>query len=235
MARPHPHPVSIPLATSSKRPAQRKPTVGHRTRVGQERRARTQTRIVAAALRVFASKGADAPVIDDFIREAGIARGTFYNYFTRTEELLVAVSRSLEDDLMQSIEAEMGDLQDPVLRLATGVRLWLSWARADRVWCAFIVRSRFRGPLVERQLTADLKGGRRAGAFVYPNVETARDLVVGTVLEAMHRIMTKRVPAAYTDGVARAILQGLGLEARAIEKAMTRRLPALRRPVRPLA
>ena len=30
----------------------------------------------------------------------------------------------------------MADLSDPVLRLATGVRLWLNWARTDPVWCA---------------------------------------------------------------------------------------------------
>jgi hypothetical protein len=136
---------------------------------------------------------------------------------------------------MRSIEAEMGDLHDPVNRLATGVRLWLAWARADPVWCAFIVRSRFRGPLVERQLTADLKGGRRAGAFDFPSVETARDLVIGTVLESMHRIMTTRVPKGYADGVARTILQGLSLEARAIERVVKRPLPTLRRPVRTLA
>jgi AcrR family transcriptional regulator len=211
------------------------PVVGHRTRVGQQRRARTQARIITAALRVFAEKGTDAPVIDDFIREAGIARGTFYNYFTRPEQLLVAVSRSLEDDLMLSIEAEIGGLRDPVERLATGARLWLRWAHTDRVWCAFIVRSRFRGPLVERQLTADLEGGRRAGAFEFPSVEIARDLVVGTILEAMHRIMTTRVSRTYTDGVVQTILRGLGLDTRAIEKVLGQPAPALRRPARALS
>jgi AcrR family transcriptional regulator len=196
-----------------------------------ERRARTRARIVAAALRVFAEKGTDTPVIDDFIREAGVARGTFYNYFTRAEQLLLAVSRSLEDDLMLSIEAEMSDLQDPVARLATGVRLWLGWARADPVWCAFIVKSRFRGSLVERQLQADLKNGREAGGFGFPSIEVARDLVVGTILEAMSRIMTTPVSKAYTDGVARAILNGLGLDVTRTDQLLRTPLPRLRRPV----
>ena len=192
--------------------------VGHRTRVGIERRARTKSRIVAAALRVFADKGTDMPVIEDFIREAGVAHGTFYNYFTRTEQVLLAVSRSLEDDLMLSIEAEMRELRDPVVRLATGVRLWLGWARADPVWCAFIVKSRFRGALVERQLQADLRNGRKAGAFRFASVTVARDLVVGTILEAMSRIMTAPVPKAYTDGVAQVILTGVGLDETRIEQ-----------------
>ena len=196
-----------------------------------ERRARTQSRIVAAALRVFAEKGPDTPVIDDFIREAGVARGTFYNYFTRTEQLLLAVSRSLEDDLMLSIESEMRDLRDPVVRLATGVRLWLGWARSDPVWCAFIVRSRFRGALVEQQLHADLKNGRKVGAFNFPSVEVARDLVVGTILEAMSRIMTTPVSKAYPDGVTRAVLSGLGLDAARIDQLLSTPIPRLRRPV----
>lgn len=217
------------------RPSSKHADVGHRTRVGMERRARTKARILAAAMRVFAEKGPDAPVIDDFIREAGVARGTFYNYFTRTDQLLVAVSRSLEDDLMLSIEEEIAGLEDPVERLATGVRLWLRWARSDPVWCAFIVRSRFRGRLVERQLTADLRDGRLAGSFEFPSIRIGRDLVVGTILEAMHRIMTSPVSLAYADGVARAILRGLGLDTHTIGRLLARPVPKLRRPVRTLS
>lgn len=205
--------------------------VGHRTRVGLERRARTRSRILAAALRVFAEKGPDSAVIDDFIREAGVARGTFYNYFTRTDLLLVAVSESLEDDLMLSIEEAISDLQDPVSRLATGVRLWLGWARTDPVWCAFIVRSRFRGPLVERQINADLNNGRRPGGFAFVNIAAARDLVVGTILEVMSRNMSTPVSKAYSDAVARLILAGLGVSSARINQLMSAPLPRLRRPV----
>lgn len=170
-------------------------------------------------------------MIDDFIREAGVARGTFYNYFTRTEQLLLAVSRSLEDDLMISIEAEMSELRDPVVRLATGMRLWLGWARTDPIWCAFIVKSRFRGVLVEQHLHMDLKNGRKAGALSFPSVEVARDLVVGTILEAMSRIMNTPVSKAYTDGVARTILTGLGLDVTRMHQLLKTPVPGLRRPV----
>jgi AcrR family transcriptional regulator len=200
-----------------------------------ERRARTRARIVAAALRVFAEKGTDAPVIDDFIRAAGVARGTFYNYFTRTEQLLVAVTTSLEDDLMLSIEAELSELRDPAARLATGMRLWLAWSRADPVWCAFIVKSRFRGELVERQLQTDLGNGRKAGAFRIASLEVARDLVVGAILEAMTRILTAPVSKAYCDGVVRAVLAGLGIDADRIDQLLAAPIPRMRRPVRRMA
>lgn len=203
----------------------------HRTRVGQRRRAQTRRQITAAALAVFAEKGLDAPVIDDFIRAAGVARGTFYNHFSSTADLLDAATKMLEDNVMRSTLNAIGEIDDPAQRLATGVRLWLHWSRRDKVGCAFVVRSRFRGRLVEQQLAADLAGGRDTGKFRFPSVDTARDLLVGTILEAMRRMMTARVAMTYTDDVARLILQGLGADKRSVDRLMARPLPPFELPV----
>jgi len=204
--------------------------IDYRTRVGQERRARTRSRIFAAALAVFAEKGPDAPVIDDFIKAAGVARGTFYNHFRTTEELLVATSKWLEDQLILSIEAEIGGLRDPVQRLAMGVRLWLQRSRKQPVLCAFIVRNRFRGRLVEQQLAGDIRAGRQSGRLSIPSVDVARDLVVGSIREAMSRMTYARVSRDYADDVARLILRGLGLDDKAIRQLLTIPLPMMRRP-----
>lgn len=205
--------------------------VDHRKRVGQQRRARTRGQIIGTAMAVFAEKGPDAPVIDDFIRAAGVARGTFYNHFASTQELLAAVTSTLEDNVMRSTLSAIGQIEDPALRFATGVRLWLRWAQSDEVGCGFVVRSRFRGPLVEQQLATDLKDGLEAGKFTFASVETARDLVVGTILEAMHRMMTSKVADTYVDRVAGLILQGVGVNRRRIERLMATPLPPLERPV----
>jgi AcrR family transcriptional regulator len=212
-----------------KSPASGRKVAGHRTRVGRERRARTRSRILAAALRVFADKGPDAPVIDDFIRAAGVARGTFYNYFPGTDELFEATSKWLEDDMIVSIEAEISRSKDPVERLATGVRLWLLRAADDGAWCSFVVRNRRRSPLVENRLATDLRNGQRKGAFSFPSVAVARDLTVGAVLEAMRRMAHERTPRTYVDDVTRIVLRGLGLSDTATEAALARPVPGLRR------
>ena len=77
--------------------------VDHRTRVGEERSARTETRILEAALRVFAERGPDAPVIDEFVQAAGISRGTFYNYFDSVEALLRATSEWTTREVVEAI------------------------------------------------------------------------------------------------------------------------------------
>lgn len=202
----------------------------HRTRVGQQRRAQTRRQITATALAVFAEKGLDAPVIDDFIQAAGVARGTFYNHFSSTAELLDAATKLLEDNVMHSTLAAIGEIEDPAQRLATGVRIWLYWSSRDKVGCAFVVRSRFRGPLVEKQLADDLAGGRATGKFRFPNVNSARDLLVGTILEAMRRMMDMRVPKTYTDDIARLVLQGLGADKRSVDRLMARPLPPFELP-----
>jgi AcrR family transcriptional regulator len=214
---------------STSRP--RKPA-DHRTRVGRERRARTRLRIVESALAVFAEKGPDVAVIDDFIQAAGVARGTFYNHFRATDELLTATSNWLEDDLMAAIESVNGAFDDPVRRLATGIRLWLHLSRGDAVFCAFLVRSRFRGRTVERHLARDLGEGMATGRLVAPSLELARDLVVGAVREAQVRMMGARVPRTYPEDVARLILRALRVEERRIDGLLATPVPDVARAPR---
>ena len=186
----------------------------HRTRVAHDRRERTKARILESALVVFAEKGPDAPRIDDFIRAAGIARGTFYNYYRSTEELLEATSHALEDALIESISIELKWLENPLERLATGIRLWLRKAQEDAVWCRFIVRVRRRALGVEQELGNDLRNAMRAGLIRTVDAKVARDLVVGTILEAMNRLINDRVAPSYTQHVAHSILLGLGADRR---------------------
>src|SRR5271165_4061046 len=94
--------------------------IDHRTRVGRERSARTETRLLEAALGVFADMGPDAPMIEDFARAAGVSRGTFYNYFESVEELLAATSEWMTRELIESIESALEPLEGPALRLGIG-------------------------------------------------------------------------------------------------------------------
>jgi AcrR family transcriptional regulator len=192
----------------------------HRTRVGHQRSARTRQQIIEAALSVFAERGPDAPVIDDFLRAAGIARGTFYRHFRTTEALRDATSTWLEETVMRGIDASVSGIAEPDLRLACGVRAWLEHARTDPVLCAFIVRNRARVGLVEQRVGSDIEAGRRAGCFVVASTVAGRDLLIGTIRESMARMMSGRVSRKYTDGVAMAILRGLGVEAARITQLM---------------
>jgi AcrR family transcriptional regulator len=199
--------------------------VDHRTRVGLERSARTETRILEAALRVFAERGPDAPVIDEFVQAAGIARGTFYNYFDSVEALLRATSEWTTRELVESIEHALADLEGPTLRFGVGLRLFFAYAQRDPLWSRFVARVWFVGGL-ELPLR-DIGDGIRRGHFRVPGGDAAHDLVFGGLREALRRIGAGRVPPAFGDQVAATCLQALGADPARIAAALAHPLPAI--------
>ncbi|MAT51668.1 MAG: hypothetical protein CMK32_10850 [Porticoccaceae bacterium] len=66
----------------------------------QGKRERTRNAIIRAATRLIAEKGLDASSIDDLMATAGMARGTFYNYFQDREEVLHAVIADVQKALV---------------------------------------------------------------------------------------------------------------------------------------
>jgi len=209
-------------------PAPVPPAENHRTIVGRRRRAKTEARIIEAALHVFAEKGPQAAVIDDFITAAGIARGTFYNYFRSTEELLDATKTSLRDELMQSIEEVLAKVEDPVTRIGLGIRLYMSRAEADKTWCAFVASVRLAGTIALEAPIRDLKRAIKSKEVSVPSVEIALDLFEGVGTSAMRRLISGKAPKKYGQSVAIVVLQGLGVAPSKIAEIMKTKLPELR-------
>jgi AcrR family transcriptional regulator len=197
----------------------------HRTRVGKERSARTEMRIVEAALGVFAEMGPDAPKIDDFLAAAGISRGTFYNHFESVEELLTATSQWTTREMIETVDHALEGIEDPVLRLGIGLRLFLERARNDRPWCGFVARVWRPGGL-ERP-ARDLADGLRRGVFRAPTAEVAQDVLFGALRQALLRISRGRTPPSYSSHVTELCLQALAADPRQIRAVIKHDLPAL--------
>jgi AcrR family transcriptional regulator len=199
--------------------------VDHRTRVGRERRARTEERILSAALGVFADQGPDAPVIDDFIQAAGIARGTFYNHFQSVEALLQATSARTTRQVVETIEEALKGLPTPTQRLGVGLRLFFSHAQRQPVWCRFVARVWSLGGL--ELPTRDLEEGVRLGQFRVPGREAAQDLLLGTVRETLRRIGEGASPVGFGDQVVALVLRALQAPPAEVAAVLARPLPAL--------
>lgn len=195
----------------------------HRTRVGRERSARTESRILEAALRVFAERGPDAPVIDDFVQAAGIARGTFYNHFKTVEELLHATSEWTTRQTVEAIERALTGIEGPTLRFGVGLRLFFARAQRDPVWCRFVAKVWRLGGL--ELPMRDLDAGIRSGQFRAPDRDAARDVVVGAVRAALERIGGRRTPAAFGDHVTELCLHALRADPRRIVAVLAHELP----------
>jgi len=61
--------------------------------------------LVDAALAVFSSKGVGATSVDDIVRAAGVAKGTFYLYFSTKDDAVNAVAERMVEGVADRIEA----------------------------------------------------------------------------------------------------------------------------------
>jgi AcrR family transcriptional regulator len=83
---------------------------------GDERKARRQDEILAAAFEVFAAHGFEAARIDEVAQRAGVAKGTVYLYFQDKEDLFRAVVRSLIPKRLDVLVKSMPGTSEDLLR-----------------------------------------------------------------------------------------------------------------------
>ena len=194
-------------------------------------------RLIEAALLVFAEKGVDACVVDDVIQAAGVSRGSFYNYFTSNQELLVAVGRALDDELLDLIEVQVKDAAcDPAERVVRGVALFLEATRQYPLFAAFTQKVGLDGPglnaRVPGYIAESLTAGRAYGQFADIPPAEATDLVTGAVLANLTRCARDgSAPAAEPPShvaLVTLILQGLGLDPASARAYAARPIPAIR-------
>jgi AcrR family transcriptional regulator len=74
----------------------------------RRRSPRRREDLVDAALRSFVAKGVSATSVDDIVRGAGVAKGTFYLYFETRDDVLAAVAIRLVEAVGRSIDAAVG-------------------------------------------------------------------------------------------------------------------------------
>lgn len=210
------------------------PVEDHRVRTGASRREATRRKLLSAAVTVFATKGMDAPLIDDFIEAAGLARGTFYNYFNTIGELLDAVTAELSDAVVGTVEAHVLAFDDPIERMVEGCLLYMQIAVDHPSWGRFVTQTGARrqasGILVDQYLSRDLEQAREQGQIAFPSVRAARDLVLGSIRQAVETVLSGNAPEGHLRDVMHLTLVALGLKVSLTKKMCARSLPKLNLP-----
>ncbi len=193
----------------------------HRVRVGAQRREKTRLRLLESALIVFAEKGPDAAVIDDFIAAAGVARGTFYNHFKTTNELMLALAAAMSDEVLQVVDPIVQQLGDPIARVAAGMRMYMQMAMRYPLWGAFITRvcTRIatRGQLVDLYLMRDLENAHKSKRINVDSVVVARDIVLGSIFYGIETMLTEPTQRHHPEHILRSLLIGFGLDPKEAE------------------
>ena len=154
-----------------------------------------QRRLYAAALQLFAERGVTQVNVSELAQAAGVARGTVYNNLSDLDGLFYEVAAQLSSDMNERIAAMVREIEDPALRLASGIRFFIRRAHEEPHWGRFICRFAFSSALLQEiwtgQPTKDLREGLDKGRFHFQREQMAsvNALLVGTVLGAVFLVL----------------------------------------------
>lgn len=213
--------------TATNKPARvpKAPIEDHRVRVGRQRSEKMRAHLLQSVLEVCSDWTAGStPVIDDVIRHAGVARGTFYKYFDSLEQAMAQLAAQLGDEATQGIASVYDVLEDPVMRTATGFQMFLIRAMLEPRWGAFITHIGLLSSdnLLTRKITDDIRLGVETGDYDVSSIEIASDVLMGAKIEAIQRLITGGGSKAYIQGVAAMVLRSFGVAPAKAEKSVAR-------------
>jgi AcrR family transcriptional regulator len=186
-----------------------------RAEIGQEKRARTRAQLIAAASALFAKRSWASVTIDDLVREAGVAKGTFYVHFEDMHALTVAVADELIRSFDEMIQLRRASTSDPLLRVAFGCDAFIERALEDPAWGALVARMARSNPSVgeraRRRLKEDLARVLDNLPGGGPSVDLALEAAIGVVLQVLAAIGDGRLKGAVTQPALGAVLGAIGI------------------------
>jgi AcrR family transcriptional regulator len=96
-------------------------------RLTQRGRERRQQLMDFAANR-FAEQGYHPTSVAEIVEGLGVGKGVFYWYFSSKEELFLEILREAQTDLRRTQQQAIEDEEDPVRRIALGIRASMRWS-----------------------------------------------------------------------------------------------------------
>jgi AcrR family transcriptional regulator len=88
-------------------------------------------RLLAAVVRVAASRGYESTSVADILEEAGVGRESFYELFEDKKDCLLAARGILVDDLNATVAGAYNELGPWADRLRNALAVMLDWFAAD--------------------------------------------------------------------------------------------------------
>ena len=95
------------------------------------RKATRRDELIDAAVRQFAAHGVRAASVDGIVRDAGVAKGTFYLYFASRDDIVTAVAERLVERIGARMNEAVGDFRLPVADRIRGISAAMAIVTAD--------------------------------------------------------------------------------------------------------
>lgn len=157
------------------------------------KRERTRRKLLDAGMHVMAERG-EALTASDVVVAADVSNGTFYNHFVDRDDFIRALAH---ESLTALTDRSADDTEgaDPAWRFAVASARVLDAGVRDPLWGRAVLRlGESPTPLhaaVQRHLRADLAEGHRTGRFTHGDDPVTVDLVSGTLMAALRRLVSR--------------------------------------------
>jgi AcrR family transcriptional regulator len=205
-----------------------------RTRTGKARRARTRAKILSTAFTLFDERRVDQVTVEDVRDAAGLARGSFYNYFLTYEHMLTELAAQIG----RQINREQSERFDGVANLAEqawlNVRYAILRAASDRSCSEILVRvTPLVGPLndiMRQHAERRMRLSAKRKLINVPSTGVALDLGYGLITVMIRRTLNSGVDFKEIEAAGLMVMRAFGvpeIEARRISRLPLPLLPEL--------
>ncbi len=192
------------------------------------KRERTRRKLIDAGLQVVADRG-EALTASDVVLAADVSNGTFYNHFLDRDDFIATLAH---ESLKAITDGSADDTEgaDPAWRFAVATARVLNAAIRQPLWGRAVLRlNESPTPLhaaIQQHLRSDLAEGHRTGRFAYGDDPITVDLVSGTLMASVRRLVSVDTPLDDTDAEAIPTVVARLLEAIGVESDEARSLAA---------
>lgn len=105
------------------------------------RSARTRAALIAAGFELLVERPIDAIPIDDVVAKAGVAKGSFFNHFVDKQAFANAIATEVRLEVETLVTRANAGIEDPVERIAGGMRIAATFALTQPKRTAVLLRS----------------------------------------------------------------------------------------------
>jgi AcrR family transcriptional regulator len=201
-----------------------------RTRTARVRREKTRRRILEAAFSLFDERGVNRVSVDDVREAAGLSRGSFYNYFSTYESMLIEIAATIATQINQEQSEYFGAIPDLAERICQNIRYFITRASSDRACSGILIRVL---PLVgppnvsmRQHAEAEFTEAATRGMVNVPSISVALDMGYGIVTAMIGRAMSQKADDGEIGLAGFMLLRAFGISDSVAKKISRKRLPA---------
>ncbi len=199
--------------------------LARRAQIGQERRARTRSQLIEAAVRLISRQAIEAITVDEVVKEAGVAKGTFYVHFVDMHALILAVADGLVEGFDDMLQPKRVSMSDPFEWIAFCCASFIEAAIENPGWASVVGRMTSSYPSIGRvarerlsQDVKDLAAQQRDAAGIEPTI--VMEAVVGALMQVLGAISAGRIHAGQGRAALEPILRITGANHARIRRAL---------------